>query len=186
MFASLSTRARRALVVGVLSGAGLVVAAACSSGTASRTAATAPPATTAPATATQATSHSVATIAVGHSSLGTIVVDNAGRTLYRFDKDTPGSGSSACNGACAAAWPPALAAGAPTVGPGVTGTLGVITRTDGSHQVTLDGHPLYRYAGDQGPGDTTGDGFGGIWHILRSATSTSSAGASTGGSSTPW
>jgi predicted lipoprotein with Yx(FWY)xxD motif len=181
MFASLSTRARRALAISALSGAGLVVAAACSSGTPSSTSATGPV-----PTATQTGSHSATSIAVGRSSLGTIVVDNAGRTLYRFDKDTPGSGSSACTGACAAAWPPDLVQGAPTAGPGVTGTLGVVTRADGTHQLTLDGHPLYRYVGDQGRGDTTGDGFGGIWHVVHTATSTSAAGASTGSGSSAW
>jgi predicted lipoprotein with Yx(FWY)xxD motif len=178
MFASLSTRARRALALGVLSGTGLLVAAACSSGTTSGTAA-------AP-TAAQPGSHPATSIAVGRSSLGTIVIDSAGRTLYRFDKDTPGSGSSACNGACAAAWPPDLVQGAPTAGPRVAGSLGVVTRADGTHQLTLDGHPLYRYAGDQGPGDTTGDGFGGIWHVVHSDTSTPAAGASTALNSSAW
>jgi predicted lipoprotein with Yx(FWY)xxD motif len=181
MFDSLSTRARRALAVSVLSGAGLLVAAACSTGTASHTAVTAPPVNAAPPAP-----HSVATIAAGRSSLGTIVVDNAGRTLYRFDKDTPGSGSSACNGACAAAWPPDLVEGTPAAGPGVTGALGVVTRADGTHQLTLDGHPLYRYVGDQSPGDTTGDGFGGIWHVVRTATSAATASATTGSGSSAW
>jgi predicted lipoprotein with Yx(FWY)xxD motif len=180
MFASLSTRARRALAVGALSGAGLFVAAACSSGGASSNS------TTGASTAAQVQAHPATSIAVGRSSLGTIVVDNAGRTLYRFDKDTAGSGSSACNGACAAAWPPDLVQGTPSAGPGVAGTLGVVTRSDGTHQLSLDGHPLYRYVGDQGPGDTTGDGFGGIWHAVHTATSTSAAMSSTGSGSSGW
>src|ERR1700722_1893487 len=94
-----------------------------------------------------------------------------------------GSGTSACNGACATAWPPALVNGQATAGPGVTGALNVAIRTDGTHQITLDGHPLYRFSGDQNPGDTTGDGFGGIWHIARTgaptATSSNSQSAST-------
>ena len=179
MFACLSTRARQALAVGVLSGAGLLAAAACSSGTASSTSAAGH------STAAQVQSHPATSVAVGRSSLGTIVVDNAGRTLYRFDKDTPGSGSSACNGACAAAWPPDLVQGAPVAGPGVIGSLGVVTRADGTHQLTLDGHPLYRYVGDQGPGDTTGDGFGGIWHVVHTA-ATAVMGASTGIGSSAW
>ena len=134
-----------------------------------------PPASTTPAKNTRAT------IAAGSSSLGSIVVDAAGRTLYRYDKDTPGSGTSACNGACATAWPPALVTGTPTAGPGVSGTIGMITRADGTHQITLDGHPLYRFSGDQGPGDTTGNGFGGIWHVVR----TSASPASTPPASTP-
>jgi predicted lipoprotein with Yx(FWY)xxD motif len=181
MFASLSTRARRAVALGVMSGAGLVVVAACSSGTPSNTSASAPV-----PTAAQEGSHSATSLAVGRSSIGTIVVDNAGRSLYRFDKDTPGSGSSACNGACAAAWPPDLVQGAPTAGPGVTGSLGVVTRADGTHQLSLDGHPLYRYVGDQAPGDTTGNGFGGIWHVVPAATTASAAAALTGGGSSAW
>src|SRR5207249_5958507 len=109
------------------------------------------------------------TIAVGSSPLGQIVVDATGHALYRFDKDMPGSGASACNGACAAAWPAAVITGPPTAGPGLAGALGVITRSDGTHQISLDGHPLYRYAGDQAPGDTTGDGIGGIWHVIRAS-----------------
>jgi predicted lipoprotein with Yx(FWY)xxD motif len=179
MFSSLSTRARQAIAVGVLSGAGLFAAAACSSGTTSSTSATGH------STAALVQSHPATSVAVGRSSLGTIVVDNAGRTLYRFDKDTPGSGSSACNGACAAAWPPDLVQGAPVAAPGVTGSLGVVSRADGTHQLTLDGHPLYRYVGDQGPGDTTGDGFGGIWHVVHTA-ATSVMGASTGNGSSAW
>lgn len=104
---------------------------------------------------------------MGSSSLGRIVIDAAGHTLYRLDKDTAGSGSSACNGACATAWPLALVTGQPILGSGLTGTPGVVTRTDGTRQITLDGHPLYRFAGDQKPGDTVGDGFGGIWHVVH-------------------
>ena len=107
------------------------------------------------------------------------MVDSSGRTLYRYDKDTAGNGSSACYGACAAVWPPALATGQPTPAAGLAGTVGVITRTDGSHQLTLDGHPLYRYLGDQGPRDTTGDGFGGIWHVLHSTAGPAAATAAT-------
>jgi predicted lipoprotein with Yx(FWY)xxD motif len=176
MIASLSSRARRALTVGVLSGAGLLVAAACSAGTASSTAARTPA-----SAAIQSVSHPAPSIAVGQSSRGPIVVDKAGRTLYRYDKDTPGSGTSTCTGACAQAWPPAIVTGEPTAAPGVGGALSLITRPDGTHQLALDGHPLYRYVGDQGQGDTTGDGFGGIWHVLHPSARSSAAGASTGG-----
>jgi predicted lipoprotein with Yx(FWY)xxD motif len=175
MFASsstISTRARRAVGIAVLAGAGVLVASACSSG-ASPAANAASPGATVPSAARQLSSP--VSIAVGSSALGPIVVDASGHTLYRFDKDTPGSGSSACTGACAAAWPAALVSGAPTAGPGLTGTLGVITRADGTRQISLDGHPLYRYAGDQNPGDTMGDGFGGIWHAERTATSSPAA-----------
>jgi predicted lipoprotein with Yx(FWY)xxD motif len=122
------------------------------------------------------------TIALGASPLGQVAVDASGHTLYRFDMDTPGSGTSSCDRACAAAWPPALLSGQPTAGPGLIGTLGVVTRTDGTKQISLDGHPLYRYAGDQNPGDTTGDGIGGIWHAETVAKSAAVATAGSTGS----
>jgi predicted lipoprotein with Yx(FWY)xxD motif len=114
------------------------------------------------------------TVAAGSSPLGPVAVDAAGRTLYRFDPDQPGSGSSACNGSCAITWPPAVVGGQLTAGPGVSGSLTLIPRIDGTHQVALDGHPLYRYSGDSKPGDTAGDGFGGIWHVVHTDASSSS------------
>jgi predicted lipoprotein with Yx(FWY)xxD motif len=150
-----------------LVGSGLLVASACSSGASAPAAGSPYPPSTIAAAAAPPAPHSPGTIAVGQSQLGPIVVDGTGRTLYRFDKDMPGSATSACNGACAAAWPAALVTDQPVAGPGVSGALGAIMRADGTRQLTLDGHPLYRYVGDQGPGDTTGDGFGGIWHVVH-------------------
>jgi predicted lipoprotein with Yx(FWY)xxD motif len=168
--------------LGVLAGSGLLLASACSSGTsASGAAGTSAPATAPAAAAGQTAAHTPATAAVGKSQLGPIVVDSSGRTLYRFDKDTAGNGMSACNGACAAAWPAALVTGQATAAPGLTGTLGTITRADGSHQLTLNGSPLYRYVGDQGPGDTTGNGFGGIWHVVHTTAAPAAAAAGASG-----
>jgi predicted lipoprotein with Yx(FWY)xxD motif len=179
-----SIKARRVFAIFGLLAAGSLVASACSSGahrsaTAAQTASVskaAPPIVAPPPTPARPASSPV-TIAVGSSTLGPIAVDASGHSLYRYDKDIPGSGTSACNGACATAWPPALVSGPATAGPGVTGALGVATRADGTHQVTLDGHPLYRFSGDQNPGDTSGDGFGGIWHVVsaRPAAVTSSS-----------
>jgi predicted lipoprotein with Yx(FWY)xxD motif len=108
-------------------------------------------------------------LAAASSSLGTIVVDETGRTVYVFDKDTPNSGTSACEGACLASWPAVtLAPGVPHV-QGISGTLGTITRTDGARQVTLNGLPLYYYAGDTVAGDVTGQGIGGIWWVVSPA-----------------
>jgi predicted lipoprotein with Yx(FWY)xxD motif len=58
------------------------------------------------------------------------------------------------------------AQGEPTGGPGVDGELGTITRDDGSMQITYDGMPLYMCSSDPSPGDTNGDGFGGLWHVV--------------------
>lgn len=108
-----------------------------------------------------ATSNAV--LATASSGLGTIVVDADGRTVYVFDKDTPGSGMSACSGDCAAKW---LAVTAESDSPkvdGVTGKVGTITRDDGSKQVTLGGMPLYLFAGDSQAGDVSGQAVGGVW-----------------------
>ncbi|MEU9130839.1 hypothetical protein AB0D08_22550 [Kitasatospora sp. NPDC048540] len=97
------------------------------------------------------------------ATLGTIVTDGAGFTLYRFDKDTAKPPMSNCNGACATTWPPAVATDTPQL-KGIDAKLvGTVTRADGSKQLTLNGWPLYRYAPDTKPGDTKGQGVGGTW-----------------------
>lgn len=106
-----------------------------------------------------------ATVSVAETDLGEVLVGPDGLTLYTFDNDTPGSGESACNEGCIAAWPALTVDGEPTAGEGVTGELGTITRADGDTQVTYNGAPLYYYVQDQAPGDTTGDGVGGVWHV---------------------
>jgi len=94
---------------------------------------------------------------------GVTVLTNAhGLTLYSFAPDTPAT--SACYGSCAAYWPPVP--GPAAAGPGVTGSLGTIKRTDGSIQASYDGHPLYTYIGDSGPGRDSGNNLnlnGGLW-----------------------
>lgn len=92
-----------------------------------------------------------------------VLATPAGATLYTFDKDTPGSGKSACNGQCAANWPP-LAAHASD---GPSGDWTVVTRDDGTQQWAYKGQPLYTYANDAKPGDTTGDGKGNAWHLVK-------------------
>ncbi|MEA2364327.1 MAG: hypothetical protein QOD71_3472 [Thermoleophilaceae bacterium] len=112
-----------------------------------------------------------ATVGVENSSLGSILDDSKGDTLYLFMRD---SGThSACTGACASAWPPLRTSGKPTAGSGATSSmLGTTSRSDGKPQVTYNGHPLYTYSGDQNPGDTNGEGltaFGGGWFVLSPA-----------------
>ncbi len=132
-------------------------------------AATAAPAPT-PSESTTAASNS-ATIRVANSRLGRILVDSTGRTLYLFKADV--RTSSACSGACATAWPPLLADGKPTAGTGLTASkLGTTTRSDGTRQVTYNGHPLYLFIKDTKPGQTTGQGvtaFGAAWYVLTPA-----------------
>jgi len=97
---------------------------------------------------------------------GVTVLTNAGGfTLYWFALDTPAR--STCYGVCAGYWPPATVAGIPSAGPGITGKVGTIKRTDGTIQVTYNGHPLYTYVGDTTPGQAFGNNLnlnGGLWH----------------------
>jgi predicted lipoprotein with Yx(FWY)xxD motif len=93
-------------------------------------------------------------------------VDSLGHTLYRFDLDA--RNTSNCSGGCAQAWPPLLLPiGNPTGPPGLPGILAIITRADGGRQVTYNGLPLYTYAQDIQPGDTNGEGVGGVWHVVH-------------------
>jgi predicted lipoprotein with Yx(FWY)xxD motif len=105
------------------------------------------------------------------SSLGTFLVDGQGRTLYLWDADH--GPRSTCTAACAQAWPPLTTTGAPKASGAVKSSLlGTATRADGSREVTYAGHPLYTYAGDTRPGQTTGEGsdsFGAPWWTVTTA-----------------
>jgi predicted lipoprotein with Yx(FWY)xxD motif len=120
---------------------------------------------TAPSDSASGTSLSVAT-----TSLGQVIVDDKGYTLYLFEKDT--GPTSTCVDACAKAWPPATVTGSPTAGTGVTGALTTTTRADGTTQIVLAGHPLYRFAADTAPGDVTGQDVGGTWYAVSPAGAT--------------
>ncbi len=113
-------------------------------------------------------SDTAASVGLGSTKLGKILVDGKGQTLYLFEADK--GTSSACDGGCASAWPPLTTTGKPTAGAGVIASkLGTAKRADGTTGVTYDGHPLYTYAGDQSPGQTTGQGsdsFGAPWYVL--------------------
>jgi predicted lipoprotein with Yx(FWY)xxD motif len=114
---------------------------------------------------------SQATIAVRTTPLGRILVDGNGMTIYLFEQDT--GSSSTCNGSCAQFWPPVTTAGKPKAGAGIDAAkLGTTMRDDGKTEVTYNGHPLYLYAGDKHPGDTTGQGinaFGALWYVVSPA-----------------
>jgi predicted lipoprotein with Yx(FWY)xxD motif len=103
--------------------------------------------------------------------LGQILVDGSGRTLYLFEADS--TKAATCSRACAQAWPPFLTSGSPHVGSGVTQSLlGTMTRSDGTRQVTYNGHPLYYFADDTKPGNTNGEGltsFGAGWDAVSPA-----------------
>lgn len=151
-----------------LAAAATLTLAGCGADTpaASSAAASAPGSAAASAVGSASGAGSPAVLRTASSSLGDIVVDGAGRTLYVFDKDTADSGSSACVDTCATTWPAfAAGSGTPTV-KGVTGTVGTITGVDGSPQVTLDGRPLYYFAKDATAGDVTGQAVGGVWWVI--------------------
>ena len=106
-----------------------------------------------------------ATIALKTTSLGTIIVDAQGRTLYKFDNDT--AGTSTCYDQCAANWPALVATGTPTAGTGLDASkLTTVDRTDGTKQVKYGEFPLYYFAADKAAGDTNGQGKGKIWWVV--------------------
>lgn len=100
---------------------------------------------------------------VSETDLGPILVDPDGFTLYMFTADT--DGESACYDACAALWPP-VPADTPVSSDLDESMFGSTTRTDGMEQLTVNDMPLYLYTPDTSPGDTTGQGFNGVWFVL--------------------
>jgi predicted lipoprotein with Yx(FWY)xxD motif len=105
----------------------------------------------------------VVTTATGEAGL--FLTDADGMTLYLFTNDS--HGVSTCSGDCLIAWPALLTDAGPVAGAGVDAALlGTTARDDGSTQVTYAGWPLYRFAGDVAPGDTTGQGVNEVWFVL--------------------
>ena len=92
-----------------------------------------------------------------------VLATPSGATVYTFDKDTVGSGKSACNGPCAQAWPPVAAQASDTA----SGDWSIVTRDDGSKQWAYKGAPIYTFSKDAKPGDTTGDKFKDVWHVIK-------------------
>ena len=143
----------RYLAAGLIAAVTLVTAACGSSSASSGSAASTP--------AGQASSG--AALKTATISGATVLTNTGGFTLYWFAPDT--STTSKCTGSCSTYWPPVK--GPATAGSGVTGTLGVITRPDGTMQATYNGHPLYTYVGDSAPGQNKGNGLnisGGLWY----------------------
>ena len=105
-----------------------------------------------------------ATVSVEDSDVGQIVVDAEGRTLYVFLVDT--GTESTCYDDCEASWPPLTVEGDPVAGAGIDAPLGTTEREDGSLQVTLDGHPLYHFSGDETADDMNGQDIGDVWYVV--------------------
>src|SRR3954454_18887302 len=122
---------RRNAVLLTITATGIALSSACGSSDGSSGAGPTPPAT-GEAVSAQST------------SLGTILVDGRGRTVYVFANDK--TTASTCDGACAADWPPVPASPPPAPPQGVTGALGTTARSDGTRQLTVAGHPLYTFS----------------------------------------
>jgi predicted lipoprotein with Yx(FWY)xxD motif len=99
--------------------------------------------------------------------VGMVLASSGGLTLYYYAEDKPGSGKSVCTGGCATAWPPLAAPVKAPAGVHLPGPLGMITRPGGVKQVTINGFPVYLYAGDKAPGQDTGNGVEGSWHAIK-------------------
>jgi predicted lipoprotein with Yx(FWY)xxD motif len=108
-----------------------------------------------------------AALKLARTRAGTVLASSHGLTLYYYSEDKPHSGKSVCTGGCATAWPPLAAPVKAPAGVRLPGKLGVITRPNGVKQVTLNGYPLYFYAGDKAPGQAKGNGIEGAWHVIK-------------------
>ena len=105
------------------------------------------------------------TLTIKTTKIGKVLADAKGDTLYWYSKDIR-NGPSTCTGGCLSAWP--VAAGKPAAAMGVAfaGKLGEVTDAGGTVQATYNGYPLYTYSGDMAPGETAGNGVGGVWHVI--------------------
>jgi predicted lipoprotein with Yx(FWY)xxD motif len=104
------------------------------------------------------------------AKVGQVVVDARGRTLYRFTAEA--QGRPVCTGACVSTWPPATV----TSASGLPAHVATVKRDDGALQLTYNGHPLYRYAGDSSTADANGQGVGGQWFVVKAGGGSASSG----------
>jgi predicted lipoprotein with Yx(FWY)xxD motif len=119
-----------------------------------------------------------------NSSLGNILTDDKGMTLYTFAKDA--AGQSNCSGGCAQMWPALTVddkSAQVSLPQGFMGKIGIIDRADGKIQVTLNDMPLYHFAKDAKAGDANGNGIGGVWSVIKAGQAAPAAPAS---SSSSW
>ena len=182
MSSSLVKRLPAAVKLGVPLTAALLAAACGSSASSSSPASGGAAASSAASASPAGAAGSATVIKTTSGSAGTFLTDGSGRTVYEFAKDA--MNQSSCTGACAAAWPPVTTTGTATVSGGANASdVGTLTRSDGTKQVSYNGHALYYFAGDSSAGQTSGqgvDGFGAKWWLLAPSGSiiTTAAGAS--------
>ena len=105
------------------------------------------------------------TLTIKTTKIGKVLADARGDTLYWYSKDMR-NGPSTCTGGCLSAWP--VVAGKPVAAMGIAfaGRLGQVTDAGGTVQATYNGYPIYTYSGDMAPGETAGNGVGGVWHVI--------------------
>jgi predicted lipoprotein with Yx(FWY)xxD motif len=171
-------------LAGPATAAAIVMLAACgSSGGGTNTSAPAGGSGGSSSSASAASGSSSVIVKIAKTDAGNVLTNAAGFTLYTFQADK--GTTSTCYGACAQFWPPVLGTAHLAAGQNINGHFGTTTRKDGKTQVTYDGHPLYTYAGDTQPGQTSGNGInqdGGIWNVITTA---AGGGAGAGASSAP-
>ena len=106
-----------------------------------------------------------------NSQLGQILATDEGKTLYANTLDSPEQ-LHCTTSACTGFWPPYIVSAQPGAVEGLSGSLGTVTRPDGTTQFTYNNQPLYTFYGDKEPGDAKGNGFtdmGGTWHVVTTA-----------------
>lgn len=124
-----------------------------------------PPASSSSGTGSQPSAQGVMVNVSQNATLGNILVDGKGMTLYLWKNDT--ANTSTCAGKCLTNWPPLLASGAVTAGTGLNASdFGTTATTDGRTMVTYKGAPLYYFIGDKAAGDTKGQGIGNVWYVV--------------------
>lgn len=119
------------------------------------------------------------------NGVGTALSDSNGKTLYYFTPEN--GGGIQCTGGCAVNWPPLTVSGntTPSLPSGFSGTLGTISRPDGSTQLTYNGHPLYDYSGDSSSSDANGQGLSGNWYAVTASLTAGGSGNNSNSNSSP-
>ncbi|HWG14168.1 MAG TPA: hypothetical protein VG268_12925 [Streptosporangiaceae bacterium] len=110
-----------------------------------------------------------ASLTIKTTKIGKVLTDAKGDTLYVYSKDTK-DGPSTCTGTCLKEWPMVKGKAVAAMGVKFAGNLGSVTDANGAMQATYDGYPLYTYAGDMAPGQTSGNGAAGVWHVVTGST----------------
>jgi predicted lipoprotein with Yx(FWY)xxD motif len=122
---------------------------------------------------TSGSTSATAELTIKKTSIGDVLTNAKDFTLYWYAKDHKG-GQPACTGTCLSSWPAVAGRPAAAMDVKLTGKLGSVTRPGGTVQATYNGYPLYTYSGDTAPGQTTGNGVGGVWHVITGSTLTGS------------